>query len=276
MRRLSLFVLSVIGCGPALAQLDLSGATAPAPVGSLVTPDGQARKSRPHATDPASVVSPLEGSLGGKSLYLNGGKSQIAFAPRDKTVDLSRLLLAGTKISKSREECQVDVSGMPLPLSPLGKVNGLLRFSIPIPACPITFDVLNGAVLVAADAPKCTFKEADCEVSPAGLWGPPPGDIGPDMVKTIERERTRADRTVRDAYKGLVASTKDRAAIRGFASEQAGFSSLREEACRDYIGESRHGFCQSRLTQARAAALETNLIGAKAEKAAKKKRAGTR
>lgn len=276
MRRLLPLVLLVSSCGPALAQLDLSGATAPAPVGSLVAPDTQARKARPHVAGPVSVGSPLESGLGGKSLYLNGGKSQIAFATRDKTVDLARLLLAGTKISNSRDGCQVDVSGMPLPLTVLGKANGLLRFSIPIPSCPITFGVLNGAVLVAADAPKCIFKEADCEVAPAGLWGPPPGDIGPDMVKTIERERTQADRTVRDAYKGLVASTKDRVAIRGFASEQAAFSSLREEACRDYIGESRHGFCQARLTQARAAALATNLLGAKSEKIAKKKRAGTR
>lgn len=276
MRRLFLVSLTVICCGPALAQLDLPGATVPAPVGSVVAPDAQSHRSRPRSTGPASVASPSESGLGGKTLYLNGGNSQVAFVSRQKTVDLARLLLTGTKVSDSRDECKVDVAGMPLPLTALGKVNGLLRFSIPVPACPITFDVMNGAVLVPADAPKCTFKEADCEIAPAGLWGPPPGDIGPDMVKAIERDRTQADRSVREAYRGLVASTKDRVAIRAFASDQAAFSSMREEACRDYIGESRHGFCQARLTQARATSLETSLLAANVEKAARKKRAGIR
>jgi hypothetical protein len=218
------------------------------------------------------VASPAEAGLAGKTLSLNGGKSQIGFSPRDKTVDISHLLLAGSKLSNSREECQVDVSGTPLAITPLGKVNGLSRFSIPLPACPISFDVLNGAILTTSESPKCGFKEADCEVAVDGLWGPPPGDLGPDQVKTIERERTQAENAVRVAYKGLVSSTKDRAIIRGFASDQAGFSSHREETCRDYIGESRHGFCGSRMTQARAAELDAQLVIAEAAKEARKKK----
>jgi hypothetical protein len=257
-------------CGPAWAQLALPGATAPAPVGTVVAPNAP---HKPRVRGPATApAAPLASNLGGKTLHLNGGASEMAFVAQDKTVGLSLLMLAGSKISNSHDECQVNVAGMPLPLTPLGKVGGLLRFSIPVPACAITFDVLDGAVLTGADTAVCIFKEADCSVNPAGLWGPAPGEIGPDQVKTIERERTEADRKVRAAYQGLVGSTKDRAAIRGFASEQAGFSSRREELCRDYIGESRHGYCASRLTAARAAALATQLSEADAQKELRKAR----
>lgn len=275
MKRHVLAIALLCASQPALAQLALPGATAPAPIGTVVTPRAAKPKAKTRVRIEAATV-PEEVNLAGKTLALNGGKSQIGFSPHDKTVDLSHLLLAGTKLSNSRDECQVDVAGMPLPLTPLGKVNGLLRFSIPIPACPLTFDVLHGAVLVAAQTPKCSFKEADCEVVPNGLWGASPGDLGPGEVKTLERERTQAERDVRSAYKGLVASTKDRPTIKGFASDQAGFSSYREETCRDYIGELRHGFCALRLTQARAVALETELIAANAAKEERKKRLGKR
>ncbi|MDX7950895.1 hypothetical protein P7D22_06850 [Lichenihabitans sp. Uapishka_5] len=258
----------------ALAQLDLSGATAPAPAGTVVTP----APAKPKAPRPPRVVPaapPAESTLGGKTLSLNGGRSQVTFAPRDKTVDVARLLLAGHKISNGRDECQVDVSGMPLRLTPLDKANGLVRYAIPLSACPLSFDVLSGAIVTHADAATCSFKEADCQAAVVGLWGAQPGDIGADQVKAIERDRTAAEKEVRAAYKALVSSTKDRAVIKDYASDQAGFSSHREEACRDYIGESRHGFCAARLTQARATSLEAALVVAQAAKEERRrKRAG--
>ncbi|MCW6507578.1 hypothetical protein [Lichenifustis flavocetrariae] len=275
MRRFLVFFSACVLSTAAQAQLDLPGATAPAPVGTVSKPQATSVKPRLHLPRIAAPATPADSALAGKTLMLNGGKSQIAFTPRDKTVDVSRLLFSGRKISNSHDECQVDVSGMPLALTSLGKTNGVARFSIPLPACPLSFDVLDGAVLTAGESGTCSFKDADCEVGVAGLWGPAAGEIGPDQVKTIERERMRAERTVREAYKGLVSSTKDRAVIRGYASDQAGFSSHREETCRDYIGESRHGFCASRLTEARAMTLDAELVvAAAAKEARKKKRAG--
>ena len=257
------------------AQLDLSGATAPAPAGTVVTPSQpKPRPKAPRAAPPPQAAS--EVVLAGKTLSLNGGRSQISFVSQEKTVAISRLLLAGHKVSNARDECQVDVAGTPLALTPLGKVNGAARFSLALPACPFTFDVLDGAVLTSADAPTCTFKEADCQTGVTGLWGAQPGDIGPDRVKLIERERTAAEKAVRTAYKGLVSSTKDRGIIKDYASEQAGFSSHREELCRDYIGEARHGFCASRLTQSRATTLEAELVVAEAAKDARRKKRAER
>lgn len=263
----SALLVTAVLCGPAFAQLALPGATAPAPVGTVVAPRATA-KPKPRVVV-APVAPPID-SLAGKTLHLNGGGSEMSFAARDKTADLSRLLLTGTKISNGRDACQVNVAGMPLPLADGVKSNGLFRYALPVPACPVSIDVVAGAVEVPSDTPACTFKEADCTVDMAGLWGPAPGEIGPDEVKTIERERTEAERKVRAAYQGLTKATKDKSEVRGFASEQAGFSSRREELCRDYIGETRHGYCASRVTAARAAALETQLAVAEAQKELRK------
>lgn len=260
----------------AQAQLDLSGATAPAPAGTVVTPAQPRPRPRASRLSTPPPVAATEAALAGKTLALNGGRSQMAFVPHDKTVQVSRLLLVGHKTSSGRDACQVDLAGTPLTLDPLGKTNGIARFTLALPACPFSLDILDGAVLASADAPTCTFKEADCEAAVAGLWGAAPGDIGPDRVKIIERERTAAEKAVRAAYKGLVSSTKDRPTIKDYASDQAGFSSHREELCRDYIGESRHGFCASRLTQARAATLEAELVVAAAAKEERRKKRAER
>ena len=270
MRSILVLAACLLATG-AQAQLDLSGATAPAPAGTVVTP--QPSRPRPAAPReaplPPAPATPSETALVGKTLALNGGRSQIAFTPKDKTVQVSRLVLSGHKISNGRDECQVEVGCLPLALTPLGKTDGLSRFTLALPACPLTFDVLNGAILVGADVPACAIKAADCQADVAGLWGAQPGDLGPDQVKVIERERTAAEKAVRAAYKGLVSSTKDRPTIKDYASDQAGFSSHREELCRNYIGESRHGFCDARLTQARATTLEAQLVVAAAAKEAR-------
>ena len=41
----------------------------------------------------------------------------------------------------------------------------------------------------------------------------------------------------------------------GYARDQAQFSSTREEVCQSYAGETKHGFCSTRLTEARAASV---------------------
>jgi hypothetical protein len=47
--------------------------------------------------------------------------------------------------------------------------------------------------------------------------------------------------------------------VKEVAAAQAGFSSLREETCRDYAREDQHGFCAARLTEAHALALRAKL-----------------
>lgn len=275
--RFSLVFLSVcLAAAPATAQLALPGAAEPAPVGTVSRPPKPvAAKRKSDVPRAVAPTPPAETALAGKTLALNGGKSQITFAPRDKTVEIARLSLSGTKVAGGGE-CQIDVAGTPLGLTPLGKTDGLTRFAVAPKTCPFSFTVLDGAILLSPDDQACRVVANDCQAGLAGLWGPAAGSIGPDEAKTIERERTGAERSVRTAYKGLVSSTKDRAVISTYASDQAGFSSYREEHCRDYIGESRHGFCASRLTQARALTLEAELVVAQAAKEARKKKRAER
>jgi hypothetical protein len=218
--------------------------------------------------------------LAGKTLSLNGGKSQITFEAQDKDkdktkdVEVTHLALTGELISNPFNTCQVETPATPMAVSSVGRQDGIERVQVNFPACPITFEVLDGAVLADKAQAVCEFKQADCRVNPAGLWGPQPGDLGPEKVKELEHVRAVGEATVPANFKALVASTKDKVAIMGYAREQAQFSSTREEICRDYADEGRHGFCAARLTEARAVTLRSKLadsLEAKAERKAKRR-----
>ncbi len=268
----------LVPAAPVAAQMVLPGAVAPTPAGTQISPPaGSPKRLRRHAPArdvtraPAPAVTPAPLSLAGQTLFLNGRKSQITFAEKDKTLQVSRLLLSGTKPPNGTEDCQVEIPGMPLGSTDLGKPNGVSRIKLDLPACAIVFDVLEGAVLAVGDPPSCDFPDKTCRVNPAGLWGPQAGAIGPAEVKTIERARAQADTAVRTDFKLLLTTTRDRPTISDYAREQAGFSSIREEICRDYAGEGRHGFCATRLSQARAAALRAKFVVEAAAKAERKK-----
>ncbi len=255
----------------ARAQLALPGAVAPSPEGTVVAPAAPARKKAMPVHPRVVVASTPASSLAGRTLLLNGDQSQVAFAPRDKTVDVARLTLSGETIGNAQQSCKVEASGVPLAVVPAGRPDGVERVRIDFPACPLQFDVLDGAVLVDRTQGVCEFKDAQCRVDPVGLWGPSAVDLGPDRVKAIDRERAGAEASIRADYKALVSSTKDRVAITSYARDQAQFSSTREELCRDYAGEGRHGFCAAKLAEARAAFLSATLAGALEAKAGRKK-----
>ena len=251
--------------GPARAQMELPGAVAPTPEGTSVSPGAARPKPRtrapgelpPAAAAPAKVPAAL--SLAGQTLSLNGRKSQITFEAHDKDLSVTRLVLAGQKVSSARDECLVTVPATPVGVTELGRPNGLVRFKLNLPVCPITYDVLDGAVLAIGDPPSCEFPDADCKVVADGLWGPQPASLGPVQAKALEKARAQAEASVRNDYRLLVSLTKDRPTIMGYAREQAGFTSAREEICRDYSGEGRHNFCAVRLTEARVAALKAKI-----------------
>ncbi len=58
----------------------------------------------------------------------------------------------------------------------------------------------------------------------------------------------------------------------GYARDQAQFSSTREEVCRAYAEETKHGFCSTRLTEARAASLRAKADIEQVEKDKRKKK----
>jgi len=254
-----------LAVAPAAAQMMLPGAQQAAPEspskGANPVP---AEAARPK---PAAPRAPGEEAIVDRDLARKGSQGLIRFqrAP-GAALQITALSLAGELITHPGEACRLDiVAGAPIAAEAAGKPSGLLRYDVSIEACPFSFDVLDGAVLVTREGKTCDFAAADCRVDPTGLWGP--ATIDDKEAKQFEHARGGAEATVRANFRALLASAgNDKAAIKAIAREQAGFSSEREMACRDYAHEDSAGFCALRLTQARAFALEAQL-------AAKDKRA---
>ncbi|WP_237479610.1 hypothetical protein [Lichenibacterium dinghuense] len=289
--RHSLALLALLStAAPALAQLVLPGAVAPTPEGapSIAAPaspaPGAKPKPRRRPADPAANSEPGTAAtpakvlpattLAGQTLYRDGHGSEISFEARDKGLVVSHLTLTGK--ADDGADCRIDVTDLPLTVRDEGQPDGMARIGIPVPACPISFDVLDGAALETGDRAACSFAATRCKVDPSGLWGPPAASLTPERDKAIERQRTQAEAAVRAGYKRLMKTTKLRSALMGYAHEQAQFSSTREEMCRGYAAEVKHGFCATRVTEARAAALRVKADIGQAEKDARKHKGGAK
>jgi hypothetical protein len=260
LKTLAILAAGSVIAAPALAQLQLPGALGqPAPAGT-VAPPPEARKEKPK---PPILRAPSEDAIAGRVLLRNGSTGTLVIERAGKDLRVQKLALTGDQISKPNEHCRVEVSGMPLSLTSEGKPAGLSRYKVALDICPFSFDILEGAVLASNGGKTCEFKAADCQVDPAGLWGPRPSELGPERTKEFERERAHAESTVRADFRALLAAVgKDKQQTKALASEQAGFSSEREEKCRTYAGEDVHGFCALRFTEAWAIALGVRLGGA--------------
>ena len=255
---LLLIVLATAASAPAAAQLMLPQAPAGGGPGSAAPP-GQAAPTGPAQPPPpprpVAVKLPSEATILGRTLLFNGTKGRLIVERKDRTAPMTATLIAvGEQISAPGEACGIDLGGgRPLAMTPAGRPNGVPRFRIEIPACPLDLDLLDGAVLVSA-ADSCPFPEGNCRIDARGLWGPSAGTLE-GQLRAIESDRASADRAVRENFKALMARTKDRNGVKAVAAEQAGFTSERETVCRDYTRESVHGFCSARFTELRAAEL---------------------
>ena len=234
-------------------------APSPAPAGipgEAALPGGGGPRE-PITARPVAAKPVADDSVLNRELKLNGRTGTLRLE-RAGSALRARVKLEGTMISKPGETCQVELGGSePLTLSAEGKPDGLSRFTAQAPACPISFDILEGAVLVRGPETVCTFETADCRVDPRGLWGPEPGALL-QQARDFEQDRGLADRAVRDNYKVLTQRAGPQG-VRPVVAEQAAFSSEREQVCRHYARESAHGFCNARYTEARLASLAAKL-----------------
>jgi hypothetical protein len=259
MRPHVLALLLATVASPAAAQLVLPGAVPATPEGTKERPpETSGKPAKPRIA--AFHAAPSEDSVVGKPLWLNGAGGEITLIRKDKDLMAAELKLGGELISKPGEECRVEVKPTsPMLAKPLGPTAGLQRYQLDLPTCPISFDILDGAILTPKGTPACSFQAADCKVNPAGMWGPAAVSIGPEQIKELERSRTSAETAMQENFRALLARTTDKAAIKKLAAEQAAFSSEREETCRSYAKEEVHGFCASRFTEARVIALQSLL-----------------
>lgn len=263
------FFCAAAAVSPVSAQLALPGAVEPTPEGSVASPARPKKKlsSGEMGSARGPVVmpkAPSEDTIIGKTLKLDGNGSAIEFSRAGGAdLQIAKLTLSGDRLSRSGEECRVEVSGMPLKLTPRDSGAGLRRYQVAsFPACPFTLDVLDGAVLVTNDGKACEIKEADCRADPSGLWGTPESDFDPKKAEEMLGSRAAVEKTVRSDFKALYDRNSKDKLVRGFVvKEQAGFSSWREEVCRSYAKESDFGYCALRLTEARVIALGAQLAG---------------
>jgi hypothetical protein len=221
-------------------------------------PEGPAQPSGPAPARPIAVRAPSEEGVLGRDLKLNGTAGALRLDRTGQGALQAQVALAGTKISQPTESCTARLGGGgPIPLTSLGKADGLARYELQAPACPIVFDVIEGGVLVSAPTEICAIQEADCQTDPRGMWGPDPASL---MARAAELEQARGsfDKAVRENYKALAQRATGQGA-RPIVAEQAAFSSEREQVCRSYAREGAHGFCNARYSEARAVTLAARL-----------------
>lgn len=249
------------GHAPLRAQMQLPGAVggggSPATAGKGSVGGGGGGAPPPVVARPVVIAPPGEDTIAGHPLSRDGNQGDMEIGRSGDALSLTKLSLPGEKLSKPGQACSVDAP-LPAPLALVdgGRPAGTLRFSVPLAGCPFNIDILDGAALVTSPSLTCDFPAADCRVSPGGLWGPRAADITPKRAKDLERERVRLETDMRANFRALIRKAgKDQAAVKAIARDQAAFSSEREMTCRDYDGETAHGFCSTQITQARALAL---------------------
>ncbi|MGO9389725.1 hypothetical protein [Rhodoblastus sp.] len=251
------------------AQMVLPGAVAaPTPVGQSGAPPALHRPGGGSPGGEAAVdrhfapaKPPSVDTIVGKPLSLSGARGVVQVEKSGADLRLSRLTLVGDKISQPNQTCEVTMGDADsLALKPMGAPDGVQRYELDASACPLQFDVLNGALRATSQNGACAFPQADCRADAAGLWGPPGDSFDEAQVKSIERERTVSEKSVSAHFRSLLAKNKkDKAATQAAVKEQAAFSASRAQTCRDYDREEAHGFCDLRLTEARDYRLQTRL-----------------
>lgn len=235
------------------AQLALPGAVAPTPVGANASSGKKSAGGGEAHMRPVMLKAPAEETIIGKTLKRDGLGSEIEFSRNGADLQVARLIFIGDRLSRSGEQCRVEVSGAPIKLVAKESLTGLRRYQIELPACAFNLDVLEGAVLVSNEGKACEMKSSDCRADPSGLWGMTEGEFDPKKAADMLAARADVEKTMRGNFRALYDRNKKEKEIRNsIVREQAGFSSRREEICRSYAKESEFGYCALRLTEARA------------------------
>jgi hypothetical protein len=257
-------VVAALATSEAGAQMMLPGAAPAAPQGTTGSPAkprsaGAAKGAGAAAKSVKPGAAPGVASLAGRPLKLNGKSGLLQISGDDKTATIDKLELAGESVSDPSQRCVVDIVGeKPIQATSVGRPDGLERFEADVPACPFSFDIVDGAALAPSQITACVFKAADCQTSPAGLWGPEGASLVGDAAK-FAKERAEADKAMAKVLHAIEDRAKDSPEAADLIRDQNGFAGQRDDICRDYDKESIHGFCALRLTQARTALLETRL-----------------
>jgi hypothetical protein len=254
------------GLSATLAQpMQLPGSVGSSPAGTPVTPPAAGGPvERPPAgfPTPARPAAPsakpvADDAVVGQALMHEGRAGRFVMERVGRSYGL-RFNAEGFQTGNLLEPCGVSFGEQPVPLEPMGRPDGLARFRLQSSACPIVFDVLDNALLVIEPQAPCVIEAAQCRINPRGLWAPDARGLTA-LAKEIERDRGRAETQVREGFR-LLGARANADEQRAIAREQAGFSSEREQICREFAREPNHGFCAAKVTEARAASLRARIL----------------
>jgi hypothetical protein len=259
--------LAIGGAGlsaPLAQPMQLPGSVGSSPAGTPVTPPAAGPGERPPAGFPApsrpaapSAKPVADDAVVGQALLHEGRAGRFVMERVGRGYGL-RFNAEGFQTGNLLEPCGVSFGDQPVLLEPMGRPDGLPRFKLQSSACPVVFDVLDNALLVIEPQAPCVIEAAQCRINPRGLWAPDARGLAA-LAKDIERDRGRAETQVREGFR-LLGARANADEQRAIAREQAGFSSEREQICRDFARESSHGFCAAKVTEARAASLRARIL----------------
>lgn len=223
--------------------------------------DDNARKAAlpPAPAKAVATRAPVEDTVVGRDLKQNGISGSLRIERTGTSDYRVRLTLLGRRAADSPETCPIALgTTAPLPLVYQGRPEGMQRFQLQDPTCPMQFDLLDESVLVKGpESGVCVFQALNCQADPGGLWGPEPAALIP-RARDFESIRASADKAARDNYKVLTQRATPQA-VRPIVAEQAAFSADREQVCKSYAREGVHGFCNARFSEGRALSLAARL-----------------
>ena len=235
------------------------GRPPPPPEGLPVSPDEPRRPVERAPARPVSLKQPSNDTVVGRDLKLNGNTGALRI-DRTSTGDFAaRMTLLGRKSADSPDICSIEIGGGGggAALVNQGRPEGLQRFQLADPVCPMQLDLVDDAVLVKGPSEACVFVASGCQSDPNGMWGPEPGALIP-RAKDFETIRASADKAARDNYRVMTQRAKPEG-VRPIVAEQAAFSADRENVCRGYAREAVTNFCNARFSEARAITLASKL-----------------
>ena len=108
------------------------------------------------------------------------------------------------------------------------------------------------------------------------MWGPDGSSLEKDAAQ-LAKERAEAEKAMGKAVQALEGRAENNPEAASLLRDQGAFAGQRDDACRAYLKESVHGYCATRLTEARTALLRARIdalgpeAAAKPEKKKKKK-----
>ncbi len=250
------------GATVAFAQpMQLPGAAGATPQGTVQPPPPEVPRA-PGAGQggPAraslSLRAIADDAIVGQALMHEGRHSRVVME-RVRGGFALRFSMDGYQTTNLLEPCSVSFGEQAVPLESLGRPAGLPRFRLQAPVCPIVFDVLGNAMLVVEPREPCVVEAAQCRLIPRGLWSPDGRGLVA-LAGELTRQRAAAEAQVREGFR-ILSERSGPDDKRMVAREQAGFSSEREQICREFNREVNHGFCAVKITEARAHSLKARI-----------------